>query len=180
MSDYTMRTDYFEIDEVRTTTSVGFNNRTTWIIGIILLIVIIIALVAAYNGFNSAAFQALNPASFTLSSAAFAFLWILAFLIIWYAWYTSLNGTFDPSLRTTLNVLFALNLLLVLIFVFALFSSINLKGALCILFLLFIETLFLIYFVWKSSRTGAYLLILYAIFLLILMCWNNSLVTANP
>lgn len=180
MSDYTIKTDYYEVDEVITTKSMGWDNKTLWILGIVLLIILVIALVAASNGYKSAAFQALNPPSFTISSGVFAFLWIVAFIFIWYAWYTSLRGTFDSSLRTTLNVLFGLNLLLVLVFVFALFNSINLKGALCILFLLFIETLFLIYFVWKSSRIGAYLLIVYAIFLIVLMAWNNSLVTANP
>ena len=84
-----------------------------WVYGIILLIVFIIIAALISAGYNNGTYAGLVKPSSDPGKGGMIIIWLIAFLIIWYAWYQSAKCAPCDRNGTNLNILFGLNLLLV-------------------------------------------------------------------
>lgn len=166
-------------DVVQKPTVVSRNSTLLWVYGIILLIVFIIIAALISAGYNNATYAGLVKPSSDPGKGGMIIIWLIAFLIIWYAWYQSAKCAPCDRNRTNLNILFGLNLLLVFLFIYSFYVSFNFSAALGLMILLFIETIFLIWYVFKFSRGGGALLLLVLVWEIYLLYWSNQFYTLN-
>lgn len=180
MSDFYETKDILLVEETTEIKKSPDNSKLLWILLIVLIIVLVIEAIIVNNGLNSSKYQQLNKPSSPITLGGFVILWIIIFAIVLYAWFDSYRKSFTGSERTNLNILFGLNLLLGFIWVYSFFVSFNFKTAMFVLFLLLIETLFLIWYTYKFSKSGALWLILFVLLQLYLLYVNNQYMNLNP
>lgn len=170
-----------KITKCDTTGWVILKDKHLWFYFIIVAIVAIIAAIIVSKGINSDVYKALLKPSWQPTPGVFIGIWIIVYLFIVYAWFSSdrIADCCGYS-RTAVNVLFAVNLFLNLSWVYLFFGAVNIGGALIVLILLLILTAVMIWYLYKFNPIASCLFVLYFLWLLYAFALNLWIYNNNP
>jgi benzodiazapine receptor len=157
----------------------SWKDKTLWIIILIVVLILILESYITSKGTQSDKYSSLNKPSWQPAPIVFSVVWIILFSIIIYAWYKG-NKLLEHGTRTTVNVLFAINLFLNFLWVYVFFGQYQLTAGVVVLILLIISTIVLIWYLWRYAKTPAILLLLYLGWLFVALALNSSYVSLNP
>ena len=157
----------------------AWKDKTLWIIILIVVLILILESYITSVGIKSDKYASLNKPSWQPAPIVFTVVWIILFAIIIYAWYKG-NKLLESGTRTTVNVLFVINLFLNFLWVYVFFGQYQLTAGIVVLILLIISTIVLIWYLWKYAKTPAILLLLYLGWLFVALALNSSYVSLNP
>jgi len=147
-----------------------------WIIPIVVIVVILDYLLSGAT-FSQPWYRSLDTAPWQPPAKVFSIVWGILYILIAIAWYL-LYSRADENVRSKINAVFVINAVLLVAWS-AFFSQRNLVGALIVLFLTLITSIYL----WESALTinrwGATLLALYVGWLAVATSLNIWLVGNN-
>ena len=100
----------------------AWKDKTLWIIILIVVLILILESYITSVGIKSDKYASLNKPSWQPAPIVFTVVWIILFAIIIYAWYKG-NKLLESGTRTTVNVLFVINLFLNFLWVYVFFGQ---------------------------------------------------------
>ena len=123
--------------------------------------------------------NSLPKPKFSISLSVLYILFIIGFIILAYAGF--MGNCYSPNemRKGGSNVFFVLYLFIFLTWVYTLFGKKDLKNAFFISIALFLITLLWIFWLWKTDRTAAYLMI-YVLIITGFITWMSYLFTKTP
>lgn len=163
------------------TTGLGIlKDKHLWFYSIIVAVVAIIVAIIISKGVTTPAYQNLSKPSWNPNSTTFIILWVLIYAFVTYSWFIvdRISDCCGYS-RTSVNILFGLNILLSVVWAYLYFNSVNLGASLTIIIILLVLTGYMVWFVSKINRIATFLFILYFVWLLIVTYLNYSVYNLN-
>jgi len=157
-----------------------WKDKHLWFYIIIVVLIAVLSSIIIIKGMNTDEYKALNKPDWQPAPVAFMIIWTILYILIIYAWYKSDRGSYPGNQRTTVNILFGINLLLNLLWVYLFFGNFDLNSALIVMVLLIISTIALIWYIYRIHPKSAMLLLFYLLWLIIAMFLNSSYVSLNP
>jgi translocator protein len=155
-------------------------DKHLWFYSIIVAIIAIIAAIIISKGIQTDLYQNLNKPSWIPDPLSFSIIWIINYIFIAYVWFVA-DRVSDCSMhsRTSINILFALNLFLNISWVYLFFGAVNMGAALTIAIFLLVLTLYMVWYLSKLNKMAAMLFCIYSILLLIVIFMNYSIYSNN-
>lgn len=147
------------------------------------LIIVVIVAIGGYlimGNINTSWYQQLNRPSFQPPPWVFSVMWILIYLSLAYVVYRVTTLAMTSSQRNLINGLFALNLILTLVWSFVFFRQHNLQAGLFIIILLLITVIGLMLVISSIDSRLPFWLILYLVWLGVAFALNWQYLRHNP
>jgi tryptophan-rich sensory protein len=161
-----------------------FNAQLTdnklWVFIIAVLIVYILSALVVRNAIQSGWYQGLNKPTFAPPAVVSSTVWFVLYFIMAYVGYRStIMSAGNPCLRRNLNILFALQLVLVFLYALVFFGRKDVHAALYILLLLVVVVLAWFILLLKVDKTSAVLVFLYLLWLIYTAFINGHISSNN-
>lgn len=155
-------------------------DKHLWFYSIIVVIIAIIAAIIISKGVNSQAYTSLIRPSWEPTALLFIVVWIIFYIFIAYIWFLADKlSEYSRFSRSSVNILFALNVFLGLAWIYLYFGAVDVSASLFTIILLLILTGVMLWYLFKLNHTSACLFSLYFLWILILTILNFNLYHNN-
>ncbi len=156
-------------------------DKHLWFYGIIVAIIVIIATIIISKGSQSSQYINLIKPEWNPSSISAIIIWVIIYILMAYGWFVAdrISDCCGYS-RSSVNILFALNIFLSVLWIYTFYSSVNLGASLTVITILLILTIYMIWYFYKISNLIAGILLIYFVWLLAILYLNYQTYILNP
>lgn len=145
---------------------------------------LVVALLMIWGGYitytNRGWYEALNQPAFRPPAYFFSFIWLILYFLVAFSSYLGASSAVNPSTRLVINLLFALNILLNVAWIYAFYVKKDVKLAFWITIALIISALLLMGVLFSVNALTGSLLVIYVIWLIIAAAYNWQVWKLNP